>query len=600
MRTHTLRKHWIGAAVALGVVVAGGVAAGGVAYGSFGDESVEQYQVDATLDGDRLSVVETIDYDFGVNLRRGIFREVDLGIVDRAGSVGLENPTAATATADDNLQVTPSSSTATLRVGDPSKTFRGRHRYQLGYDLVGVPDPATSGELVYIAIGDRWEVPIEDVTVRVAPDFEPGDLSCSIGGSSSFEDCDISAEDGVVTANVDKVDEGEGVVLKIGAGAPREAASLAPPSLEADGSDDNRLALVVIIGLVAVAGGVIGIVLAGRWVRRVGADRTGAWGNPSAAAYVRATPPGGGGNDGGTPISDAGAAEEVTVQFAPPEGLTPPQGAVLERERADDAAKTAWLAQAVIDGWIELDGDSEKPTITHTERADRDPSHMPAPLAAIFDGRREVELGEYDEEFAAGWKAIGTKLTAWKRSSGLWDEDERKDNERKVALLLVGTLGVMVLVAIAMFAGLARVPVVALPVVLTAGFLLGASARGATGIPTLNVRNPAGYAFWLRTEGFRRFLAESEGKHARWAAEKGLLREYSAWAVALGELDHWNRAAAAAGIPPSDPALGTTASFVALNSTARTTSVQPKSSSGGGFSGGGSSGGVGGGGGGSW
>ena len=35
------------------------------------------------------------------------------------------------------------------------------------------------------------------------------------------------------------------------------------------------------------------------------------------------------------------------------------------------------------------------------------------------------------------------------------------------------------------------------------------------------------------------FLAASEAKHAQAAAEMGLLLHYTAWAVALGEVDHW-------------------------------------------------------------
>ena len=46
---------------------------------------------------------------------------------------------------------------------------------------------------------------------------------------------------------------------------------------------------------------------------------------------------------------------------------------------------------------------------------------------------------------------------------------------------------------------------------------------------------PPGSALALRTESFRRFLAASEGRHVQWAWEHGLLREYSAWAVALGD-----------------------------------------------------------------
>ena len=53
-------------------------------------------------------------------------------------------------------------------------------------------------------------------------------------------------------------------------------------------------------------------------------------------------------------------------------------------------------------------------------------------------------------------------------------------------------------------------------------------------------RTATGSALALRTESFRRFLASSEGKHVDWAWEHGVLREYSAWAVALGAADAWS------------------------------------------------------------
>lgn len=599
--TTSLRSHRWGGAAALGIAaVVGGGGAGLATVESYADETIEQYQVDATLDDDTLSVVETIDYDFGSDKRHGIFREVDLGVVDRTQSVVLENATAASDSAPDDLQVTDSYLDTSLRVGNPDETVTGLHRYQLSYDLVGVPDPQEEGRLVFVAVGDRWEVPIGGVTVRVAPDFEPGEVTCSVGQTGAFERCDATVgDDGVVTATADHLDAGQGLVLSIEAGAARTPAVLAAPSLDLDESGDPWVGASLATGGVAAAFSVVGSLLGGRWVRRAGADLTGAPANPAEAAYATA--------DAGTgvQISDEEAAEHVTVQFAPPEGLTPAQGAVLDREKVDDAAKTAWLAQSVIDGWIGLDGDPDSPTLTHGGRATSDPAHMPAPLAAIFDGRPSLELGSYDKGFAAGWTAIGGQLEAWRRASGLWDQARWESNMRRVIVALGLGLASAVVVGLGLLAGLGHVPVIALPLVAVAGLLFGAGLRAIMGARTMAVRNPAGFGLWLRTEGFRRFLAESEGQHARWAADHNMLREYTAWAVALGELDRWNRATSRAGIPPTDPALATTAAFVGLHHSAHTTSVQPQShggggGGGGGFSGGGFSGGVGGGGGGSW
>ena len=72
----------------------------------------------------------------------------------------------------------------------------------------------------------------------------------------------------------------------------------------------------------------------------------------------------------------------------------------------------------------------------------------------------------------------------------------------------------------------------------------------------LPARTAEGSALTLRTESFRRFLAASEGPHVEWAWKHGLLREYSAWAVALGEASTWEKAMERSSIPPAEFATG--------------------------------------------
>ena len=119
------------------------------------------------------------------------------------------------------------------------------------------------------------------------------------------------------------------------------------------------------------------------------------------------------------------------------------------------------------------------------------------------------------------------------------------------------------------------------------------------------MRTPQGSGLWLRVESFRRFLSESEAYHAEEAAKRGVLREYTAWAVAVGEIGRWSRAVAASSVIPETA--GIHYAYMApylLTSTTSAATAPSSSGSGGGFSGGfgGGSigGGAGGGGGGSW
>jgi uncharacterized membrane protein len=113
-------------------------------------------------------------------------------------------------------------------------------------------------------------------------------------------------------------------------------------------------------------------------------------------------------------------------------------------------------------------------------------------------------------------------------------------------------------------------------------------------------RTATGSALALRSESFRRFLAGSEGKHVEWAWQNGLLREYSAWAVALGVAEAWTRAIESSNIDDPQSALSGPMLMYSAGSSIRSTYTAPSSSSGGGGGGGGVGGGGGGGSSGSW
>jgi uncharacterized membrane protein len=140
------------------------------------------------------------------------------------------------------------------------------------------------------------------------------------------------------------------------------------------------------------------------------------------------------------------------------------------------------------------------------------------------------------------------------------------------------------------------------PVAVALGIAAPAVAAYMAYSRMLPARSAQGSALALQAESFRRFLHASEGKHVEWAWSNGLLREYSGWAVALGEADAWTRALAAANVPaPARASMGPI--IVAGHRSSITASHTKPSSSGsgsGGFSGGSVGGGGGGGSRGSW
>jgi hypothetical protein len=198
-----------------------------------------------------------------------------------------------------------------------------------------------------------------------------------------------------------------------------------------------------------------------------------------------------------------------SYRFVPPDELTPAQGGVLLAEEVRHEHKVAWLIGSAVDGYLDLEGDDPLVTLVRLPRRQGAPAYL---LDAAFGDRDRLTLGSYDPQFAAAWKLVGNELDGWRRTSALWDRA-------------------------------------------AGGQLAGAGAAAAVGAWELRVRTPAGSALWLRTESFRRFLAASEARHAGEAARRGHLRQYTAWAVAVGELDRWSRAVAASSLAAADPAV---------------------------------------------
>jgi hypothetical protein len=160
-------------------------------------------------------------------------------------------------------------------------------------------------------------------------------------------------------------------------------------------------------------------------------------------------------------------------------------------------------------------------------------------------------------------------------------------------------LGTLALVAMAVGAALASRYDPGWLVLVAAGALgAGIGWGAALRAWELRVRTPLGTGQWLRVESFRRFLHESEAYHAEEAAKRGVLREYTAWAVAVGEIDRWKHAVETSTVIPESAGLGYVYLAPMLASSTSHASTAPSSSGGGG--GGGVGGGGGGGGGGSW
>jgi len=549
-------------------------------------ERVGQLWVGATLaDDGSARVVEVIDYDFGRNSRHGIFRYVP-GLRASEG-VQVSSPDAPDA-------VTVSTSfPPQLRIGDPSRTVTGLHRYVLTYTLDGV---APGGRLAWDAVGTGWDVPIEDVEVHVTAPAELGAEKCVAGSSGSTGPCTVRADGpGHLVAAAEGLAAGEGVTVSATTGTPLDG----PPSLPSPAAAPRASTTSPLVpGALAGVAALLLAALTSRLVRRSGRERM-----PSVGIPVTAAP----GKEARIDFDELAGYASPSPSL--PETLTPSQGGVLLRGSVLATHKAAWLVDEAVAGDIDLEpGDrGYEKGIVMVRLQPGDATARPL-LDRAFRGRDRLPLGRYDKDFAAAWQMLGDDLTAWQRTSGLWDAAaDRRTRLVRVLGTLAGILGL----GPAVLGGYlsARHGVPGLVLAAAGGGLAGAGFSAAIRGWELRVLTPEGSAAWLRVESLRQFLAGSPRTAVDEAIAQGQLGRYTAWAVALGEAERWSQLASSAAVPTRSPYDTRYLRYAMYGpvfvSSCSTTSVSPSSSSGG-FGGGGVGGvggvggGAGGGGGGSW
>lgn len=563
----------------VGVVVTGAVALVGAVSGD--SERIDGYHASAVVRADgSAAITEVIDYDFGPRERHGIFRDVP-GL-DKRAHVEVASPTAPTGVFLLGTERRPQ-----IRIGDPDRTVRGRHRYILRYPLhVGFGDDRIS----WNAIGADWDFKLRNVEVELVADRELEDVRATRGASGSWDACPFEVKaPGHVVAHVASLDVRHGITISARLGRALDALP-ASPVVPEGAAEDPGAALVAILAAAALVALVAAIVVV-RGLRRAGREQVWAGGSVDAAFGPRA-----GEAFAIRHVDHDELARMASIEFVPPREVTPWQGGVILTEHVEQQHMVAWLLDRAIAGEIRIEGSGKDLVIAR----DAESELGLAPLDTMFGGRHEVQLGKYDKQFAAGWTALDKELAAWHDGSSLWDVDGDRRRSRvgglaALALILGGAM-TLAMSALAVRFGAAYL----------AGVAVGAAALAAAFACLANrwelrVRTPQGSALWIRIESFRRFLEKSDAKRVKEAAEKGMLLLYTAWAVALGEVAAWSEAVSKAGIEADVGPTAVHLSMIApsLGQATSSAAVAPGSSGGGG--GGGSvGGGAGGGGGGSW
>ena len=189
---------------ALLIAVATTILASPAALAQTGDEAIRSYDVQIEVrPDDSLRITETIVYDFGAAEHHGIFRDVPtrLAFNDRYDRVYPLHVESVTASGDTPAQYDVSDEAGgitRIKIGDPDRTITGVHTYTIVYTVASAMNGFDDhDELYWNAVGDEWDVPVQNATATVTTPGGILDIACYAGPLGSYTVCDKKKTDGV-------------------------------------------------------------------------------------------------------------------------------------------------------------------------------------------------------------------------------------------------------------------------------------------------------------------------------------------------------------------------------------------------------------------
>ena len=150
-------------------------------------EQITRFDVVATINKDRrITVEETIEYDFGSQFRHGIYRYIPTGY-DRNGGRYYLLLDIVSVTQDGNKAIytkTKNPNETNLKIGEGDKTITGKHTYVIRYNvnraLNDFPDEDVV-EWYWNVTGNGWNVPILSSSLTMRGPAEAVDSTCFTG-----------------------------------------------------------------------------------------------------------------------------------------------------------------------------------------------------------------------------------------------------------------------------------------------------------------------------------------------------------------------------------------------------------------------------------
>jgi uncharacterized membrane protein YgcG len=199
-------------------------------------EAIRAFDSALTItNGDDALIQERIIYDFGENLRHGIYRNIPR--YQCPGSTCVQSGVAFFPPARNGQREEYSESTQRTavqqRIGDPVVEIQGVHEYTIRYSVRHAVVESPEGQLIsWNVTGHDWEVPIELSTFTLEGPVMPTGVECFVGVAGSKESsCVLSTSGTRVTATLSRPlapNEGWTVDVRYPAGTFASALQVTP------------------------------------------------------------------------------------------------------------------------------------------------------------------------------------------------------------------------------------------------------------------------------------------------------------------------------------------------------------------------------------
>lgn len=323
-----------------------------------------------------VNVEERIEYDFGRELRHGIFREIPYKYKIGIRNYNLRMDVNKVADFDDNsyeYDVSRNAGMMKVKIGDPDIEISGVHEYTINYSVErAVVFFEDHDELYWNVTGSEWRVPIRKARAKVFFETEipKGVEAACYTGVYGSKDADCSSKitpGGVEFSTSKSFNPGEGFTIVVGLpkGVLTEPSSLKKALWSISDNWFFSLPFLTLFGIFFV------------------------W-------YTRGRDPEGKG--------------AIAVMYEPPKDLTPAEAGTLMDERADIIDITSTVVDLAVRGYLKIEEVEGTRFVFLSDRdyrlikikepgADELKTHEKKVFSGIFGGENEVMVSGLKNKF---------------------------------------------------------------------------------------------------------------------------------------------------------------------------------------------------------